>query len=104
MLKLIQIIESARANFVYADWRHEYKGDAGAMYCEGDIEGCLYCLAVRQSAEAAGQEAEQAIDALIRGDIVAACEHLESARSIELEWGDAPAYGPAHAALEAAAV
>ncbi len=103
MLKLIQIIESARANFVSADWRHEYKGEAAALYCEGDIEGCLYCFEVKQSAAVADQEAEQAIEALIRGDIVAACSHLESARSIELEWGDAPAYGPAHAALEAAA-
>lgn len=103
MLQLINIVESARSNFVSADWRHEYKGELSAKYCDGDVEGCLYCAQVLEAAEQADQEAESAVAALMSGDIVAACDHLVVAFRIELEWGDAPAYRPALRALEAAA-
>lgn len=106
MRHLIEIIESARSNFVKADWRHEFRGDSDEVdvsYCEGDVDGCQYCVDVRKSAKAADKEAEEAIEALMSGDIVGACDHLEFARRIELEWGDAPAYGPALQALESAA-
>lgn len=102
MRHLIDIIESARFNFVSADWRHEYKGEADVAYCEGDVDGCLYCAQVLEAAEEADQEAESAVAALMSGDIVAAYHHLEVARKIEVSWGDAPAYGPALRALQAA--
>jgi len=96
-MSIIKMIKTARSMFVGADWRHEFRGDSSsvdAYYCEGDVDGCQYCVAVQTSVQAARVLSSQAIEACKRNDWAEAEDLISQCVSIESEWGDAPAYGP----------
>jgi hypothetical protein len=108
--ELIDLIEAAQANWDSCDWTHEARDldgniqrdeNGNAIMCEGGNEDeCATCRHALKDAEAAIELGNEAIAALKAGDIATAKERVASARYLESEWGDDPAWRAAGQAME----
>ncbi|HVW10883.1 MAG TPA: hypothetical protein VHC90_19990 [Bryobacteraceae bacterium] len=109
--ELIELVETAQANWDSCDWTHELRDLDGAIQldenenaimCDGGHEDtCATCRDAMKDADAAIEHGDKAIAALKSGDIAAAKEHVAAARDLENEWGDCPAWREASDAMEA---
>lgn len=97
MEHLIKEIQSAQRAWDGCDWRHLVPRTVGSddpTYCEGGVEGCAYCAEVAISAARAIAQGDIAIQGIKDGDLVAATMAIGAAVASEMQWGDAPAWGP----------
>ncbi|GIW60020.1 MAG: hypothetical protein KatS3mg087_1086 [Patescibacteria group bacterium] len=112
--KLISLVREAQQSFCGWDWPQDFHcrccgrtividGADYPRYCCASMQSQVeeYAAEAERVALMARQYGDQAIRALARGKLYAAREWLQRAVSLEREYGDAPAYGPVLAAIEA---
>lgn len=109
-VELIALIETAQASWDGCDWAHDAQDQHGnhieddhgnRVVCDGDnADECAYCRRATADAQAAVKLGNWAIKEIRRNDIDQAKKTVEDARSLELEWGDCPAWRPVSEALE----
>lgn len=90
--------EDASGSWTTADWTHERRRDDGSIVgvemCEGgDPERCAICRQAAEDAAEAERLAEEAMEALQRGDYRAAADLAAQVRRLEEQYGDAPTWG-----------
>lgn len=94
--ELLKQIEAAQTAWTHCDWAHEHS-ETGDI-CDGDTADCTYCQRAEEAADRARDLGDAAAQYLCTDALSAAVEMLAAARHIEAEYGDAPTWGPVHAA------
>jgi len=95
---VIKAIQEAQNKWVSCDWTH-YNEDTGETCEGGDIDHCDSCLRADEDAAGAAEYGDLAARELRRGNPEEALRLLKEAKSLEMHWGAAPAWGPVVDAL-----
>lgn len=100
---LARLVADAAEKWTGADWCHEIGRDADGepSYCHGEVDGCEICAQAKIDALMAQTLGCAAIWDAQNGSWRGALVGVHGAASLEREYGDAPAWGPVEAQVEA---